>query len=244
MANLWPPHHGLRASEFAAPASPPAGLVGYRGPPAGDPFGYVRREITQTYPQMEHWLNTMEIVRGSGPGMAEVYRPGEQGNPVPSRYVIQIRKDNLSPSQERDVIITEAIQLMGRDDPDGDMQLKGLKRQYKDALTDEDLARARGQYDDAVERYRAAYKRDKKTTEGYNPKRVGFSDFLNRSFIDSEIRGIMFPNLVTDEQGNQDLTWDPELAHTTDQLDIAAKTNEYLKENRDFPNAKYGSYAF
>jgi len=77
----------------------------------------------------------------------------------------------------QDLIATESMQLFAVTDP----PTRTLKSAFRQSLTDEQEKRARRQFGQGSEQ--------------------DFEAFLERSFIDSEVRHILFPGLSLDERG-------------------------------------------
>jgi len=123
-------------------------------------------------------LPSVIIQQGQGEGAAEVFSAEESRNPNPGQPTVEMRSDATGQRLE-DILATESIQLFSINDP----ELINLKRRFQETLTVEQQGMAKRRFDDRVAR----------GVEGRN-----FQQFLDQVFLDSEIRAIMFPGLVTD----------------------------------------------
>ena len=153
-------------------------------------------QTRQQFPRLDSFLqeNTTMFQPGAGRFFSETFPRGESFSPNPEVNVIQIRPSSLGfdNSKMTQSLAGEILHLLGgigRDGKPNDPEFFALKKEFLTNMTDKQKLMA-----DKMFRRNA----DKGAT-GENARNK--DAFLFNSFIDGEIRGSLFPDLVDDPSG-------------------------------------------
>jgi len=133
--------------------------------------------------------NDIQIIRGSGPGFAEVFFEGELRSPNPAKNIIQVRETgDFNPDT---VAAADMLHFLGGEKRNGqpfDKEFFKLKQDFIKDLSPNELAFAREKFETAVS--------EGATGENFE----SFDNFMQNVWGDALIRGGLFPELMTDPQ--------------------------------------------
>jgi len=161
----------------------------------------------------------IQIVRGVGPGFAEVFFKGELGSPDPERNIVQVRKTGeFNPN---DVAAADMLHFMGGENAETGKPLNekffNLKQEFIKDISPDELQFAR-------EKFKKAQFEGK---QGSNFE--SFDSFMQHVWSDALIRGGLFPQLMTDPRERQ--VFKSRKPFTARQSKILDKMDNLIKGN-------------
>lgn len=160
--------------------------------------------------------NKIEIIRGGGPGFAEVFFEGEITSPDPSKNIVQVRETGeFDPNK---VAAADMLHFLGGEKRNGqpfDKEFFKLKQEFIADLSPNEVAFAREKFDEAVS--------EGATGENFE----SFDNFMQSVWGDALIRGGLFPELMTDPRERKEFR--NRSMFTKDQSKILDKMNRVIR---------------
>jgi hypothetical protein len=157
--------------------------------------------------------NNIEVTTGKGENFAEVFFEDTDGN---GRNIIEFRK--AGKFKKQDIIDAETLHFMGGARANGEPyhpEFFDLKQQFINAMDGRQTRFAKKKYREAL----------KKKPTGSNFS--NYENFLQHVFTDMEIRGAMFPQLMTHKEDREDM--ETRRIFNDEQLAILEQMDEIIK---------------
>ena len=157
--------------------------------------------------------NNIEVTEGKGEGFAEVLFAGNDGK---GRNIIEFRK--AGNFKKQDIIDAETLHFMGGAKEDGTPyheEFFDLKQQFINAMSFESKEFAQRKY--------AKAKKDGMTGTNFS----NFENYVQNVFSDMELRGAIFPQLMTDPKERKDFK--RRKMFTTEQKAILKQMDKIVK---------------
>jgi len=152
--------------------------------PATDPYAPMVESMRRDYPLIANI--PFSVGKGTGPYQSEVYEPWAKDSPTPGQFHIQLRHyldQPRKPDDIRRLLTGEMMHYLGNVDPRTDQpvnpQWHALKQQVWATMPEHDRKNARDRWME-------------EQAQPSNEKR-SFDEFLQRSYLDQYIGGVMFP---------------------------------------------------
>jgi len=153
------------------------------------------------------------VTTGKGENFAEVFFEDRDGN---GRNIIEFRK--AGKFKKQDIIDAETLHFMGGARANGEPyhpEFFDLKQQFINAMDGRQTRFAKKKYREAL----------KKKPTGSNFS--NYENFLQHVFADMEIRGAMFPQLMTHKEDREDM--ETRRIFNDEQLAILEQMDEIIK---------------
>jgi hypothetical protein len=149
-----------------------------------DPYAPMIQSMNRDYPLIANI--PFSVGRGTGPYQSEVYEPWVKDSPTPGQFHIELRHFLDQPRSQEDIrklLTGEMFHYLGNVDPRTNQPVNkpwyDLKQQILSTMPPHDLQNARDRWME-------------EQAQSQNERR-SFDEFLQRSYLDQYIGGVMFP---------------------------------------------------